>query len=455
MDSTGLDGKKGGKSFRERLEAAMAEAGVPSREVPFWGSWVMAWGKFLSPKKYLEAGALEVEAFLAELAAGGRQPWQVEQADRVLRWLYTVYYTAPWAATWPVRLPGAGEGQRPTMSNDFMAKRFGSRMDTGELPARYGPFLEEVREAIRTRHYAVRTEETYVDWVRRFLIFSKPEGREGLGMKEVRDFLNYLALKRKVSSSTQNQAFNALLFLYQEVLGRPFGEVRGVKRAKQSRKVPVVLTREEVGRLLDAVAGDYDLAVRLMYGAGLRLLECVRLRVKDVDLEGGVVTVREGKGGKDRVTMLPKRLVGEIRTHLQVVRKQFDRDAALALGWGGVPVPLNDLRKYPGANKEWGWQFVFPSARLTVDPVDGMTRREHAQEENVQRAVREAGRKAGILKAVSPHTLRHCFATHLLQSGSDIRTVQELLGHADVSTTMIYTHVLNKPGVPVKSPLDG
>jgi integron integrase len=288
--------------------------------------------------------------------------------------------------------------------------------------------------------------------VRRYVHFHGLRHTETLGAEAVEGFLTHLAVDDNVAASTQNQAKSALLFLYKEVLGITLPWLDGVASAKQSRRLPVVLTQEEVARLLGATSGVAGLVTRLLYGAGLRLMEGVRLRVKDIDLARGELLVRDGKGAKDRVTVLPATLKGPISEQLELARLQHRRD--LRDGFGCVYLPHALARKYPGAPKEWAWQYVFPAAGLSVDPRSGERRRHHLGEQLVQRAVREALQVAGIAKPATPHTLRHSFATHLLESGYDIRTVQELLGHSDVRTTMIYTHVLNRCGRGVASPLD-
>jgi integron integrase len=312
--------------------------------------------------------------------------------------------------------------------------------------------LDRVRHKIRVKHYSRRTEKAYVDWVRRYVHFHGLRHPEGLGAQEVEAFLTHLAVEGNVAASTQNQAKSALLFLYKEVLGIELPWLDGVTSAKQSRRLPVVLTRAEVARLLDATSGVPGLVARLLYGAGLRLMEGVRLRVKDVDLSRGELLVRDGKGAKDRVTVLPASLKRPLAEQMEMARLQHQRD--LRDGFGSVYLPHALARKYPGAPREWMWQYVFPAAGLSVDPRSGERRRHHLDEQLVQRAVREALLNTGISKPATPHTLRHSFATHLLDSGYDIRTVQELLGHSDVRTTMIYTHVLNKGGRGVASPLD-
>ncbi len=317
-----------------------------------------------------------------------------------------------------------------------------------------GPrLLEEVRACLRVRHYSYRTEEQYVQWIRRFILFHGKRHPAEMGAAEVEAFLTHLAVDRTVSASTQNQAKAAILFLYREVLARKLPWLDGVVQAKSPRHLPVVLTEEEARAVLGRLAGTNWLLAGLLYGAGLRLMEAVRLRVKDLDFVRHEIVVRDGKGARDRATMLPARLVEPLRGHLVRVRVLHERD--LAAGQGEVYLPFALARKYPSAARSWGWQYVFPSERLSVDPRSAKVRRHHLDEKCIQRAMKDAVRDAGIVKPATPHTLRHSFATHLLESGYDIRTVQELLGHADVSTTMIYTHVLNRGGHGVRSPLDG
>ncbi|MGE0383084.1 MAG: integron integrase [Gammaproteobacteria bacterium] len=312
--------------------------------------------------------------------------------------------------------------------------------------------LSRVRDEIRLRHYSIRTEQIYIDWVRRYVLFHGKRHPREMGEVEVREFLTYLAVEGNVSASTQNQAMNALVFLYKAVLERPLGEIAGAVRAKKAQRLPVVLTPEEIGRVLRHLKGEYWLIGCLQYGSGLRLLESVRLRVKDVDFPHRAILVRDGKGGKDRVVTLPDELVEPLRRHLENRKTQFERD--LAENCGTVYLPFALARKYPNAPAEWGWQYVFAASGFSEDPRSGTLRRHHADESGVQRAVRIAVRKAGITRPASCHTLRHSFATHLLERGADIRTVQEQLGHTDVRTTQIYTHVLNRGGMAVRSPLD-
>jgi integron integrase len=322
----------------------------------------------------------------------------------------------------------------------------------GHADKRPPRLLEQVHQAARRRFFSRRTEEAYVHWIKRFIYFSGRRHPLQLGEAEVTAFLNYLAAERKVAASTQNQALSALLFLYKEVLGRELEWLAGIERASGPVRLPTVLTRAEVERVLAQLQGTKWLIASLLYGSGLRVLECLRLRVKDVDLAYRQILVRDGKGQKDRVTMLPDKLVQPLRAHLERVRGLHARD--LREGYGEVHLPHALARKYPRAGREWCWQYLFPSIARSRDPDDGVIRRHHLDESVPQRAVKEALRAAGVTKHASCHTLRHSFATHLLESGYDIRTVQELLGHSDVSTTMIYTHVLNKGGRGVKSPLD-
>jgi integron integrase len=312
--------------------------------------------------------------------------------------------------------------------------------------------LEQVRERIRVLHYSIRTEEQYVQWIRRFIVFHGKRHPRELAAPHVEAFLTHLAVEGRVSASTQNQAKAALLFLYRQVLGIELDWLENVTRAKTPDRLPVVLTGEEVRAVLAHMEGVYWLVASLLYGAGLRLMEAVRLRVKDVDLARREIVVRDGKGAKDRVTMLPGRLVDPLRAHLADRRRRYDQDRLA--GQAEVYLPYALARKYPNAAGAWGWQYVFASGSLSVDPRSGRLARHHLDEQLVQRAMRNAVRRAAVVKPATPHTLRHSFATHLLESGYDIRTVQELLGHSNVSTTMVYTHVLNRGGRGVLSPLD-
>jgi integron integrase len=312
--------------------------------------------------------------------------------------------------------------------------------------------LDRVRDRIRLKHYSLRTEQAYCDWIRRFVRFHGKRHPSGLGAAEVEAFLTFLAVEGKVSASTQNQAKCALLFLYREVLGVELPWLDGIEHARGATRLPVVLTRDEVGRILARLRGEHRTIGTLLYGTGLRIMEAMRLRVKDVEFARREILVRDGKGQKDRITMLPVKLVAPLRDQLERARELHRVD--LDEGFGEVWLPFALSRKYPGAAREWAWQYVFPAATRSRDPRDGAIRRHHLSDQAFQRAMKEAVRGAGIAKPATPHTLRHSFATHLLESGYDIRTIQELLGHQDVSTTMVYTHVLNRSGRGVVSPVD-
>lgn len=319
-------------------------------------------------------------------------------------------------------------------------------------PTQKPKLIDQVRETIRRKHYSIRTEEAYVDWIKRFIFFHNKRHPAEMGEGEIEQFLNHLAVQKKVAASTQNQALSAIVFLYREVLDKEIGWMDNLERAKQPERLPVVLTETEVRHILAHLEGRNWLMASLLYGAGLRLMECLRLRVKDIDFEYCQITVRDGKGNKDRVTMLPESSAELLKHHLEKVQMVHEQD--LAAGGGEVYLPHALGQKYKNASREWGWQYVFPAAKRSIDPRSGVERRHHADEKSLQRAMKRAVRAARISKLASCHTLRHSFATHLLRNGYDIRTVQDLLGHKDVSTTMIYTHVLNRGGRGVRSPLD-
>ncbi len=314
--------------------------------------------------------------------------------------------------------------------------------------------LDEVRRKMRLHHYSIHTERSYTDWIKRYVGFHRMSCREDLadGERKIEAFLSELAVRGKVSPSTQNQAMNALVFLYKRVLEQPLGGAIDAVRAERKVNVPVVLTREEVGRVIPLLGGVPQLIVKLLYGSGLRVLEAVRLRVKDVDFQMKQVTVRSGKGDKDRVTTLSGSMAPFLENQLQRVKVLHEQD--LAAGHGRVYLPYALVRKYPQAAREWGWQYLFPARDTSSDPLSGAVRRHHVDPAVVNKAIKVAVRKAGLTKVVSAHTFRHSFATHLLQRGTDIRTIQALLGHQDVRTTMIYTHILQQGGHGVPSPLD-
>jgi len=312
--------------------------------------------------------------------------------------------------------------------------------------------LDQVRNLIRVKHYSIRTEEAYIGWIKRFILFHNKRHPLEMGEAEVGQFLTHLAVKDNVAASTQNQALSAILFLYRDVLKKEFGWLDDVERAKKPKRLPVVFTKEEVRAILTRLDGTKWLMANILYGSGLRLMECVRLRIKDVDFDYNQIAIRDAKGQQDRMTMLPVSLKEPLKTHFDKVKTIHAQD--LKDGFGKVYLPFALERKYPRAAGDWGWQYVFPASKLSIDPRSNVERRHHIAETALQKAVKTALVSAGIVKQGSCHTFRHSFATHLLEAGYDIRTVQELLGHKDVSTTMIYTHVLRQGGKGVKSPLD-
>ena len=311
--------------------------------------------------------------------------------------------------------------------------------------------LDQLSGVMRLKHYSLKTEKSYVHWGRRFILFHKKRHPQEMGAPEVQAFLNYLAVDQHVSASTQNQALNALVFLYKHVIKKELGTIDAI-RARRPKRLPVVLTREETQKILSLLSGGNHLMASFLYGSGLRLMECLRLRIKDIDYSAKHIIVRDGKGSKDRVTILPETIISELSQHL--VRVKALHDDFLQRGYGEVELPYALVRKYPNMGREWAWQYVFPAKNISTDPRTGARRRHHIHESVLQRAVKHAVRLSDIPKHVGCHTMRHCFATHLLESGVDIRTVQELLGHKDVKTTMIYTHVMQKPGIDIRSPLD-
>ena len=326
------------------------------------------------------------------------------------------------------------------------------RSPLGLFPGQTAPRLyDRMVEVLRTRHYSRRTEKAYLHWIRHFLLFHNGTHPREMAEGDVNRFLTHLAVEKNVAASTQNQALAAVLFLYEHVLEQPLNRIEGVVRARKPKRLPVVMTRDEVEAVLAPLDGLPRLVCALQYGSGFRVLEALQLRVKDLDFSGGEIILRDAKGRKDRVTMLPEVLVEALQDHLQRVREQHETD--LKNGLGQVPLPHALARKYPNADREWGWQWVFPASSHYVDQT-GIRHRHHLHESVIQKAVHEAARQAGLAKHVTTHTFRHSFATHLLEDGYDIRTVQELLGHKDVRTTMIYTHVLNRGGRGVHSPLD-
>ena len=444
-----------------RFRMALKNRGVEPRFQDYYRAWVLGFLGFIKPKKYEVATADDVREFLEKLSGESKKEWQLRQAEEGVRVFFQEVEPQRWAGNWPTDLLAnvklgideqgpADVGRHPTQGAATLA--FAGREDTGDLPERYAPFLEQTTEALRLERYSYRTEQSYLEWVRRFLIFAQPASRADLRWWQVKEYLEYLTLKRRVASSTLNQALSALQFLFRGVLKRKAGGMEDVKRPAQGQRLPTVLTREEVGRLFDEMEGQGKLMAELMYGSGLRVMECVRLRIKDVDFGNRYIVVRAGKGNKDRRVPLPKKVVPALEAQIEVARERWNKDREL--GVEGVFLPEALSVKYIHAATEWGWFWVFPADGLSTDPWTKKIRRHHMGENGVQQLVRRCALRAGLTKPVTPHTLRHSFATHLLEGGADIRTVQELLGHSDVSTTMIYTHVLGRPGIVAASPLD-
>jgi integron integrase len=407
---------------------------APPKNVPFYANWVSKFIAFSNRYEELNHDLL-FEKFLDKLKSQkNTADWQIRQAHNAVKLYITHFMDDKKTASQP------GKPQK------------------GRKIADISKVIQEMRKAIRIKHYAYSTERTYIDWAKRFFNYTlklkkKDITTSGLNSSDVRDYLSFLAMKRDVSSSTQNQAFNALVFLFREVLRIAIDNLSQTVRAKRGQKLPVVLSVEEVQEIFKQTEGTNLLILQLLYGSGLRLMELARLRVKDIDFGQNLIFVRGSKGNKDRTTILPQTVKGILEKHLGETKKLHDKD--LAGGYGEVYLPDALERKYPNAAKEWGWFWLFPSKSLSIDPISNIIRRHHVHPALLQKAFKIAVGKAGITKQASVHTLRHSFATHLLETGYDIRTIQELLGHQNLQTTMIYTHVATKNVLGVKSPLDG
>ena len=439
------------KLFWESYLQAVIASGVPAKNADGFVRWAQKFDDSTKDTPLQERSAGDIHKFLLELSIQpGIQPRQIQQAEKALFFLYRDFLKQD------LRL-GTAQSLVPTEEKETSGRNRPSKFKD-QVPSRMdkkirmGEYLDRLRSALRVRHYSIRTERAYEQWVSRFLTYYKDKSPEMLDADDIQGYLNYLAETRKVAASTQNQALNAAVFFFKEVLKRDPGDFSDFVRAKQPTNVPEVLTRSEVERLLDAITGVNQLMAGLLYGAGLRLMECIRLRVKDVDFETGRLTIRDGKGRKDRLTMLPERFRPLLEQQLEKAKALYEAD--LKKGVAGVYIWPGLDRKFPNAAREWIWQYVFPSSRLSVDPRSHITRRHHVHASSLQKAVKNAAARAGLPKKVTCHTLRHSFASHLLENGYDIRTVQELMGHSNVATTMIYTHVLNRPGIVVKSPAD-
>jgi len=434
----------------------IVQNGVSEKAVEWYLKWIRQFINAMPEIPFEKRTGQNVQGFLTHIIKNDKyQEWQMEQANHALQLMFEKYLNCKWATPWPFSIFAlAQENNLPLQLNRHADNktRFLDRPNSKEVEIRFPEIIQRIREVIRTLHYAYRTEQSYLDWICRFINFCSFKNPQELDAANVKKYLEYLANKREVAASTQRQALNAIVFLYNKVLEQPLGDIGPYERPMRPRKLPVVLTRSEVERLLNNLDGRNALMAGLLWGSGMRLMECVRMRVKDVDFEKSQIQVRDGKGGKDRITILPDKYKAQLSEHLDTVKAAHDQD--IAVGYGEVYIWPSIERKYKNIAREWGWQYVFPASKLAVDPRSGQVRRHHIHESVLQRAVKSAVRAAGITKQASCHTLRHSFATQLLENGYDIRTVQELLGHSDVSTTMIYTHVLNKPGVAVKSPAD-
>jgi integron integrase len=437
--------------FWDSYRQAAIASGLPAKNAEGFVKWAQKFAMATKGKPIRERSVADIRKFLFELSIQRSiQPWQVHQAEEALFFLYEGFFKLDLGLNTVQPLVPA-----PGISNpNFKApQQFKDRtLSKTEEKARYGELFSRFRSAMRVRHYSIRTERAYEQWIGRLLSFHKDKAADFIDADDIQSYLNYLAEERIVAASTQNQALNAIVFFFREVLKRDPGDFSDIVRAKRPAHVPEVLTRFEIESLLDAMSGVNQLMAGLLYGAGLRLMECIRLRVKDIDFEARYLTVRDGKGRKDRKTMLPERFQDLLKQQLEHARVLYEAD--LKKGVAGVYIWPGLDRKYPNAAREWIWQYIFCSNRLSVDPRSHTTRRHHAHSSSLQKAVKNAAARAGLSKRVTCHTLRHSFATHLLENGYDIRTVQELMGHSDVSTTMIYTHVLNRPGITVKSPAD-
>jgi integron integrase len=393
------------------------------KSAAFYVYWVRDFYRYCSKHPDNTVTQEEVEKYLAYLAKR-KEDWQVEQASNAIQ-LYLFH-------------------KKKRIS--------GFNREYKSINEHWEALAVEMRRALRLRHRSYRTEEAYLGWLWKYYQFLKGKSPKSLNSTYVKDFMTYLAVEKEVAASTQNQAFNAILFLYRHVLDKPIDDISDAIRAKGPRRLPVVLTKDEVKQLFAGMSGIHLLMAEVMYGAGLRLRECLQLRIKDIDFGRGVVIVRMGKGEKDRETIFPEKLRPRLKEHLKRVRVLHEKDRKNEVA--GVQLPEALERKYPNAGKEWIWFWVFPSHKISIDPITHIVRRHHYYEGNLQRHIKQAGKKADIPKRITTHTLRHSFATHLLENGYDIRTIQELLGHADVKTTMIYTHLTNKNRLGVKSPLD-
>lgn len=461
MDSIPSRPQDAVNKFWDRYIQTLLNQGVKPTSARWYVKRVEQYIAFHPDERLLRHSPQHVMHFFTELGRKSRlKDWQYSQTVEAIRILFCEYLHVDWCSIvdwryWSEASKGLSP-QHATLAREVMpgsnADKQNLHFPTSGIRERFREPLQCLITEIRLRAYSIRTEQTYETWVVRFLAFQPHDSLEAISGKYVRAFLEHLVLRGNVAASTQNVALNAVNFFFNEVLKQPIGELGEYSRAKRPKRLPAVLSRQEVQALLSELKGVQYLMAALLYGSGMRLMECVRLRVQDIDFSYHQILIRNGKGNKDRVVPLPRKLEGMLQAQLEEVRQIHEED--LALGFGEVFMPDALGRKFPQGARDWVWQYVFPSARLSLDPRSNKQRRHHVNESSLQKAVKRASRAAAITKRVSCHTLRHSFATHLLEAGYDIRTVQELLGHADVSTTMIYTHVLNRGGKGVRSPLD-
>lgn len=419
---------------------------VPERLRPYFLRWV---GIYVSRMAREDVDNKSMTDFLSWLS-GKYEDWQVQQAAKSLR-LYQ-YYRSRFCPPNPRSNQQASNDQGLPRVAPMLQPRPSKPAVSPPAVVNWDKVEDTLSRLMRLKHMSLRTEKSYLSWVRRFRSFTRAKPCDHVNELDLKSFLSFLAVEQKISSATQKAAFNALLFLFRNVLGKEINGLSTVVASKVPRRLPVVLTKEEIQQIFSHLEGSFHLMATLSYGGGLRLQECLSLRVKDIDFSRGCVTIKAGKGGKDRETVLPESLHDELKRHLQKVQAMYQRDRTKGLP--GVPLPSALERKYPSASTEWGWFWIFPSTSLSIDPGTRAVRRFHIYPTTFQKAFRDAVRASGIAKHASVHTLRHSFATHLIESGYDIRTIQELLGHSDVSTTMIYTHVATRNKLGVTSPVD-
>ena len=447
MDKKHHDVNKFWLNFRK----AVIENGIDEKYAEGYVEWCKKFALSMKGKPLRKRNVDDIKGFISKIKNQKNvQEWKVKQAREALYILYYKFLKIP------MEIPQPDSANKLKKLNNSSNNRYKKEerflVSKIDIEDKHKILLEKIRKEIRYRHYSIRTESTYIEWIVKFLMFSNGEDPEKLASEDIRKYLDHLACERNVRANTQNLALNSIVFMYTQVLNRDPGDFSDFYRAKRGRKVPVVLSKEEVELLLEQLDGVKLLMSGVQYGSGLRTTELIRLRIKDIDFARNNIIVRNGKGDKDRITMLPEKYKEDLKKQIEYSKELFLND--LKDGSDGVYIWPAYARKNSGAKKDWRWQYLFPASNLSADPRSRCFQRHHINQSVLQKAVKNAARSAGLSKEVTPHTLRHTFATHLLEKGYDIRTIQELLGHADVSTTMIYTHALNKPGVPVLSPAD-